>query len=159
LDAMLRAGGRRTGVFTSPHIERWNERIRMDGAPVADVHLDAILAELQPQVVALQEQCKRGPDFFEVLLVAALCLFRRAGVDEAIIEAGIGARFDATMVVQPVVTALTSVELEHVATLGADVATIAADKAAVARPAVPLVVGPLPAAAHAVVARQAATIG
>src|SRR5699024_6395345 len=103
-------------------------------------------------------RCMRGPDFFEVLLVAALCLFEQTDVDEAIIEAGIGARFDATMVVQPVVTALTTVELEHTALLGADLATIAADKAAVARPHVPLVIGPLPAPARAVVERQAEAV-
>lgn len=159
LDAMLRAAGRRTGVFTSPHIERWNERIRMHGAPVADARFDAILAELQPHVSALHAQCRRGPDFFEVLLVAALCLFQRADVDVAIVEAGVGARFDATMVVQPRVTALTSVELEHTASLGADVATIAADKAAVARPGVPLIIGRLPPSAAAVVRARAEAVG
>src|SRR5699024_3882346 len=159
LAAMLRAGGRRVGVFTSPHVERWNERIRLHGGSMADAAFDAMLAELQPHVAALSKQCVRAPDFFEVLLVAALCLFRTADVDEAIIEAGIGARFDATRVVQPVVTALTSVELEHTAVLGDDVAAIAADKAAVARPQVPLIIGALPAPAQRVVAAQAALVG
>src|SRR5690625_258495 len=113
LEAMLQAGGRETGVFTSPHLERWNERIRLAGQPVADGALAAVLHELQPQVTALHARRINGPDFFEVLLVAALCLFRRRNVDAAIIEAGIGARFDATAVVQPCVTALTTVELEH----------------------------------------------
>lgn len=159
LDAMLRTGGRHTGVFTSPHIERWNERIRLAGEPVSDAQLGSILAELRPHVSALHEQSLRGPDFFEVLLVAALCLFEQAGVDEAIIEAGIGARFDATLVVDAMAAALVSVELEHTAVLGSDLAAIASDKAAVARPGMPLVMGTLAPAAYDVVIRHAKTIG
>lgn len=159
LDAMLRAGGRHTGVFTSPHIEHWNERICIDGQPVDDERFGEILTELQPYVTALHEQPVHGPDFFEVLLVAALCLFERAGVDEAIIEAGIGARFDATIVVDAVVSALVSVELEHTNVLGTDLAAIASDKAAVARPDRPLVIGPLAPRARAVVVAQADAVG
>src|SRR5699024_4026514 len=94
----------------------------------------------------------------EMLLVAALCLFERAGVQEPIIEAGIGARFDATLVVQAAAAALVSVELEHTELLGSDLAAIAHDKGAVARPGVPLVVGTLPSAARVVVAKLAAQV-
>lgn len=158
LEAMLRAGGRTTGVFTSPHLEHWNERIRINGEPVDDDVFDAIIDELKPHVAAVHAHAASGPVFFEVLLVAALCLFERAGVQEPIVEAGIGARFDATRVVQAVATALISVELEHTDLLGTDLAAIAHDKGAVARPGVPLVIGALPPAAHAVVAKRAAEV-
>lgn len=159
LEAMLQAGGRRTGVFTSPHLEHWNERIRINGRNVGREPLAGILSELQPDVADLHARGCNGPDFFEVLLVAALCLFRRTGVNEAIIEAGIGARFDATMVVRPVVTAVVSVELEHTDLLGNDLSAIARDKAAVARPNVPQVIGTLAPSAHAMIAERAAAAG
>lgn len=159
LEAMLRAGGRKTGVFTSPHLECWNERIRIDGHAVTDGALGTVLNEMQPCITALHERAANGPVFFEVLLVAALCLFERAGIDQPIVEAGIGVRFDATRVVRAVVAALVSVELEHTDLLGADLAAIAYDKAAVARSGVPLVIGQLPPAAHDVVAALAAAAG
>src|SRR5699024_10478208 len=159
LEAMLQAGGRRSGVFMSPHLERWNERIRINGQPVSDSALDEMLAELQPRVAQLHAAHMNGPDFFEILLVAALCLFQRSGLDEAIIEAGIGARFDATRVVQPLVTALVSIELEHTHLLGADLATIAHDKAGIARAHVPLVLGPLLSTTLQVVRTTAAAVG
>src|SRR5699024_4236999 len=97
LEAMLRAAGRSTGLFLSPHLQRWNERIRIDGCEVDEARLAAALQTLQPDIAALHRRGDvNGPDFFEVLLVVALRLFVDARVDQAVVEAGVGARFDAT---------------------------------------------------------------
>lgn len=160
LEAVLRANGRSTGLFVSPHLQRWNERIRLDGREVDDAVLASMLRALRPHVEALHRAGDlNGPDFFEVLLVAALRLFAEAGVDQAVIEAGIGARFDATAVVRPVVTAITTVEREHVALLGPRLCDVAYDKAGIARPDVPLVLGRVPPPARKEIERVAASVG
>lgn len=160
LESLLRAAGCSTGVFLSPHLQRWNERIRIDGSEVDDATLAAVLQILQPRIAALHRRDDiNGPSFFEVLLVAALRLFADAGVDQAVIEAGVGARFDATAVVEPAVAAITSVEREHVEFLGPHLRDIAYDKAGVARPGVPLVLGRVPPVARAEIERVARGVG
>lgn len=135
LEAIARASGLRTGLYTSPHLVRFAERIRIDGEPIADV---------EP---VLSEALAIGHDlsFFETATLAAFLAFRAARVDLAIVEVGIGGRLDATNVLpSPRCSALTNVALDHQAMLGDTLAAIAREKAAIARPGVPFVLGALP---------------
>ncbi len=156
LEAILQAAGVRTGTFTSPHLQRWTERLRIDGRESTDAAFAAPIARLQPHVLALRdEDDARAPSFFDVLTAAALLSFAEHGVDCAIIEAGIGGRLDATNVVRPVLTCITSVELEHTDKLGDSLAAIAGEKAGIIKQGIPVVVGALPPEAEAVVRQRA----
>ena len=145
LEAILHAAGLGTGTFTSPHLQRWTERLRIDARESTEAEFAALLARLQPHVRALQLEDEDGAaSFFDVLTAAAFLLFAQRGVDCAIVEAGIGGRLDATNVVQPRVSCITSLELEHTDKLGTHIAAIAEEKAGIIKKGVPVVVGPLP---------------
>lgn len=160
LEAILHAAGLGTGTFTSPHLQRWTERLRIDARESTEAEFAALLARLQPHVRALQLEDEDGaPSFFDVLTAAAFLLFAQRGVDCAIVEAGIGGRLDATNVVQPRVSCITSVELEHTDKLGTHIAAIAEEKAGIIKKGVPVVVGPLPGEAETVVRSRAANLG
>jgi len=159
LEAILQAAGMRTGTFTSPHLQRWTERLRIDGRESTDAEFAALFARLQPHVLALQaEDDACAPSFFDVLTAAALLLFAERRVECAIIEAGIGGRLDATNVVQPVLTCITSVELEHTDKLGDSIAAIAGEKAGIIKRGVPVIVCTLPPEAEAVIRRRGAEL-
>ncbi len=159
-EAVLRAAGERVGSFTSPHLERWTERFRIDGAEVEEERLAAAVERLRPHVEALRrEDPERAPTFFDATTAAALLLFRDAGVDRALLEVGLGGRLDSTNVVDPAVTCIASVELEHTDRLGTTLAAIAGEKAGIVKPGRPLVVGALAPEAEAVVARRATECG
>ncbi|HXH03134.1 MAG TPA: Mur ligase family protein [Candidatus Competibacteraceae bacterium] len=160
VETLLRAAGQRTGTFTSPHLQRWTERFRLDGAEITPAQLVAVLERLRPQVAAQQRaQPELAPGFFDVLTAAALLLFREADVDWAVMETGIGGRLDATTVVEAAVCCITSIELEHTDKLGHSLAAIATEKAGIIKPGVPLVVGRLPAEALTVVERRTTELG
>ena len=136
IESMARAAGKKTGLYTSPHLSRFAERIRIDGEPISDEALAAVLE----QALAI------GPDlsFFEAATLAAFLAFRDAKVDVAIIEVGIGGRLDATNVVpRPRVTAITRVALDHMDRLGDTLESIAREKAGIARRGVAMVLGPM----------------
>jgi dihydrofolate synthase/folylpolyglutamate synthase len=159
-EAVLRAAGRRVGVFTSPHLERWTERFRIDGAEVEGPLLAAALAKLRPHVDRLRAQTPEdAPSFFDATTAAACLLFREAGVHHAVLEVGLGGRLDSTNAVVPAVGCITSIELEHTDRLGSDLASIAGEKAGIVKAGVPLVWGRLPAEAEAVVEARAAALG
>jgi dihydrofolate synthase/folylpolyglutamate synthase len=141
VEAVGRAAGLRTGLYTSPHLGRLEERIRIDGAPIGETLFEeGLAAALDPALPALT--------FFEAMTVAALFAMRRAGVELAVLEVGLGGRLDATNVVErPLVTAITSIGLDHTVLLGADLASIAREKAGIFKPGVPVVLGPMPAEA------------
>jgi dihydrofolate synthase/folylpolyglutamate synthase len=143
LEAMLRAHGRRVGMTTSPHLVRPEERVRIDGRDVSEHELGALLERVR-------DACRRGladgslaahPSFFEVITAAALVGFRDAKVDAAVLEVGLGGRLDATNATDPVASAIVSIDLDHVATLGGTLAAIAAEKVEIARAGRPLVSG------------------
>jgi dihydrofolate synthase/folylpolyglutamate synthase len=115
VDAALRAAGHRSARYTSPHLIDLSERFVIDGAPVSQQALVAAVADLQRTAEALAEDgtLKAPPTFFEVTTATAFELFRRAGVSVAAIEVGLGGRLDATNVLQPAVTAITSIALDH----------------------------------------------
>lgn len=157
VEAVLQAAGLRIGTFTSPHLARWNERIRIAGRAVDDAMLERVLARLRPRVESACEPA--AVSLFDVLVACALRLFRDSAVDIVVVETGIGGRLDATAVVEPVACAITTIELEHVDRLGPDITAIAGHKAGILRPGVPVAVGELPPEALAVIEAEARTLG
>jgi dihydrofolate synthase / folylpolyglutamate synthase len=152
LAAMATAAGHRTGRFTSPHVEDLRERVAVDG--VAPTEADVVRFVARAQAIDAP-----GVGFFEWTLAWAVDTFAAAGVDLAVVEAGVGARRDATLALPHVIgTVLTNVDLDHVETLGPTLEDIARDKAAVARTGVPLVTGARGVALE-VVAAAAAAVG
>jgi dihydrofolate synthase/folylpolyglutamate synthase len=134
-DAILRAAGLRVGLFTSPHLTRFTERIRIDGLEIDG----EVLAQLDDELVATQVPLT----FFEVATVLAFLAFDRAHVDVAVLETGLGGRLDATSACQPVACAITSIALDHEALLGNTLTSIAYEKACIAKPGIPLFIGPV----------------
>ena len=134
-DAALRASGLRTGRYTSPHLVRVNERITVDGREITD-HDFAIAVRAVRD--AAERLVRRGvleahPTFFEVMTAAAFAHFRRKRVDVAVLEAGLGGRLDATNVVEPIASAIVSIDFDHEVYLGQTLAAIAGEKAGVLR--------------------------
>lgn len=133
VESIARVAKKRTGLYTSPHLARFAERIRIDGDPIDDARL----------VRVLREALDLGPSltFFEVATLAAFLAFRDAGVELAVLEVGLGGRLDATNVVtKPLACGITSIDLDHTDLLGDTLEAIAREKAAIAKPGVPLVV-------------------
>jgi dihydrofolate synthase/folylpolyglutamate synthase len=141
--AALRAAGLRTGLYTSPHLEAFNERIQVDGLPIADEALAAAVAAVRAacpwhEAGAPQERLT----YFEFATLAGLLHFARRRVEVAVIEVGLGGRLDATNVVQPEVCAITSISLEHTDVLGNTLAEIASEKAGIIKKGIPVVSAP-----------------
>jgi dihydrofolate synthase/folylpolyglutamate synthase len=150
-EALLEALGYRTFTFTSPHLERWSERLRLHGAEALPARSLAALEAVR----AATERTGVVPGFFEALTVAGLRLAADAGVDWGVIECGIGGRADATNVVVPAITIITSIEYEHADRLGGTLTAIAEEKAGIVKPGAPLIAPQLPQATDAVLARAA----
>ena len=123
---LVRAG-RRVGLYTSPHLHRVGERVRIDGEPLAD----EALREHVVAALAIEAELPRQLTFFELLTLAAMRAFAAAEVDVLVLEAGLGGRLDATRIGRAVVTVVTSIGLDHTALLGPNIAAIAREKAAV----------------------------
>jgi dihydrofolate synthase/folylpolyglutamate synthase len=159
-EALLRAAGERVGTFTSPHLERWTERFRIDGAEVPESDLAAAVRRLRPEVETMRAQApERAPTFFDAATAAALWLFREARLDRVVLEVGLGGRLDSTNVVTPAVACITTIELEHTDKLGDTLEQIAAEKAGVLKPGVPAVIGALPEPARGTVDAHARALG
>jgi dihydrofolate synthase/folylpolyglutamate synthase len=161
VDAALRASGRRTGRYTSPHLVRINERIAVNGRHVTDHDFEIAVRAVR---AAAERLVRRGtlashPTFFEALTAAAFVHFRRKGVEVAVLEVGLGARLDATNVADPLASAIVSVALDHQVYLGRTLASIAREKAGVVRSGRPTVIGPLTAAALRAVRARARETG
>ncbi len=131
-DAVLRAHGLRTFRFLSPHVERLNERVAIDGADVSDGELDDLVEELRPHVEALLRSMPDDvPTFFESMTAIGFLAARRAAVDADVLEVGLGGRLDATNVVDPTVSVVTSIDLDHTKILGTTHDAIAREKAGI----------------------------
>ena len=155
LRAMLEAAGHRVHVYTSPHLVRFHERIRLAGRLIGDDRLAALLEECEAANAG-------GPiTFFEVTTVAAFLAFAREPADAVLLETGLGGRLDATNVVdRPAVTAITRVSCDHRQFLGDTLEAIAGEKAGILKPGVPAVLAPQPgAAAERTLAARAAAVG
>ncbi len=144
VEALARAAGLRTGLYTTPHLHSFRERIQIDRQPVSRDEF----AALQQTVAYASEGVERSepdigqPTAFEIMTAMAIEAFRRADVDLAILETGLGGRFDATNVCLPEVTAITSISYDHMAILGNTLEEIAREKAGIIKTGVPVVVGP-----------------
>jgi dihydrofolate synthase/folylpolyglutamate synthase len=146
LRAALEASGRTVHAFTSPHLVRFNERIRVAGKLIEDAELSALLTE----VLDASEEIE--PSFFEVTTAVAFLAFARTPADAAVIEVGLGGRLDATNVIEhPVATGIAALGIDHQQFLGRSLVEIAAEKAGIAKRDVPLVVLAQPAEAEAAI--------
>ena len=137
LTALLTASGLRVGTYTSPHLQRLNERIAHAGEPIPDDDLGEVIGA----VAGLEPLLGSRLTHFEILTAAALRHFADEAVDVAVVEVGLGGRWDATNVVDAEVAAVTNVALDHVATIGPTTADIAREKAGIVKPASTVIVG------------------
>jgi dihydrofolate synthase/folylpolyglutamate synthase len=159
-EAVLGASGERVGTFTSPHLERWGERFRIDGREVSGELLADAVERIAPHIDALREEdARRAPSFFDALTAIALLLFSEAKVDRCVFEVGLGGRLDSTNVITAAVSCITSIEFEHTQQLGNTLAEIAAEKAGILKPGVPAVIGDLGDEAAEVVETKARELG
>ncbi len=143
LAAILRAGGLRTGLYTSPHLVSVRERIRVDGRTVSRREFASLIGEIQRTVVSVRLGGRLAfRTVFEHLTAAALLEFARRKVDVAVVEAGLGGRLDTTVVVDPAVSVMTPIGLDHIAVLGNTISRIAADKAHIIKSGIPVVSAP-----------------
>lgn len=154
LRAAIEAAGLRTHVYSSPHLVRFNERIRLAGKLIDDALLATLLEEV------LDAGGEIGASFFEVTTAAAFLAFARTPADACVVEVGLGGRLDATNVIpSPAATAIAQLGIDHQAFLGDQLEVIAAEKAGIAKPGVPLVTMRYPDAIGAVVAQAARAAG
>ncbi len=157
VESILRAAGKRVGLYTSPHLVRLGERVQVNRVSLTD---DEIVAYTQELLPVAKELAKLGPDkhpsFFEFMTAMAFLQFVRKGCDVGIAEVGLGGELDATNVVSPTVTAITSIDLDHCDILGDSFAKIAQAKAGIIKPKVPVVIGRLPPEAEEVIRKKAA---
>ena len=152
LDAMLAASGKRSGLFTSPHLVRPNERIRLLGVDIGDQELNRRLASMRDVIQAARADgtLAAHPSFFEVITATALEAFRQHEMDAAVLEVGLGGRLDATNAVAADVGVVVSIGLDHVKTLGPTIEKIAAEKAGIVKPGMPVVSGVVQSEARSV---------
>ena len=131
LASILRAAGYTTGLFTSPYLERFAERMQVNGVPVPDAEFAAVCQTLQPCITAMDDP----PTEFELVTAAAMLWFRRRGCDVVVLEVGLGGRLDATNVIAaPACAVITNIGLDHTEILGDTLAQIAREKAGILKP-------------------------
>jgi dihydrofolate synthase/folylpolyglutamate synthase len=157
LESILGAAGLRTGLYTSPHLERINERIRIDGQDVSDASFAAAWTRVHSTIERLLAEGKleAHPTYFECVTAMAFVAFADAGVGFAIYEVGLGGRLDSTNIVQPEVAVITSIDFDHENFLGHSIAEIAGEKAGIIKPGIPVVSSAERPEARGVIARRA----
>ena len=141
LHRILSLGGYRTALYTSPHLVSFTERVRIDDQEISPDEVVALAAEIWKRTLAADVELT----FFEFVTVMAFIYFARQEVDVAVVEVGLGGRLDATNLVSPVVSVITTISKDHEAYLGSDLRSIAREKAGIIKPKVPVVLGALPA--------------
>lgn len=140
LNTMLQSAGKRTGLFTSPHLVRINERMRVDDQIISDEDFVKVFANIKNLVNRMEQEGYVHPSFFEFLFLMAVEYFAEQKVEYAIFEVGLGGRLDATNVLKtPVVSVITSISLDHTEILGNTLREIAGEKAGIIKPSVPVV--------------------
>ncbi|HTW56175.1 MAG TPA: Mur ligase family protein [Thermoplasmata archaeon] len=159
--AALEAHGLSVGMFTSPHLAHYAERMRVGGRPIAPAAVIAGVERVERATEALRARgtIDRDPTFFEVTTAVAFDWFARRRVDVGVIEVGVGGRLDSTNVLDARVGVITTIELEHTELLGATLAAIAGEKSGILHPGMQAVVGALPPEALEVVLRTADRLG
>ena len=134
LAAIYQSAGYRVGLYTSPHLKAFTERIRLNGQPIAEEEVAAFVTKNQGLIESIE------PSFFEVTVVMAFDFFARQSVDVAIIEVGLGGRLDSTNVITPVASVITNIGYDHTDVLGDTLAQIASEKAGIIKPGVPAII-------------------
>ncbi len=133
--SILRAAGYRVGLYTSPHLEKFTERIVVDGEEMPEEDVVRLTQMIRPLVEGLDTEPERvHPLFFDIVTALAFKHFEERGIDFAVLEVGMGGRLDATNVVQPLVSVITNISLEHTQVLGDTVLKIAYEKAGIIKP-------------------------
>src|SRR5262245_23865848 len=160
--SVLTAAGYRTGLYTSPHLERIEERLMIDAQICPTDRFLALAAEVQPAVESLDRESAAkgtmGPTFFEVTTAMAFLHFAQANVDAAVLEVGLGGRLDSTNVCNPEVCIITSISFDHVKQLGNTLTAIAAEKAGIIKRGVPVISGVVNPEPRDVIAQRAAEL-
>jgi len=152
--SVLTTSGYTTGLYTSPHLHTWRERIRVDGESISEEELARLVARLKPRVEAVNKKATYGElTTFEFLTALAFAYFGQKGVDFQVLEVGMGGKFDATSVIKPVVCIITSVSFDHMDVLGNSLAEIAAEKCGIIKPASTVVSSPQPDEAAEVISK------
>jgi dihydrofolate synthase/folylpolyglutamate synthase len=147
LASMLQAAGHRVGLYSSPHLDRVEERVRIDGLICPPAELAELVARLQGVVTAMDaepaadEGGSNRPTYFEIITALALLRFAEHQVDAAVLEVGLGGRLDSTNVCQPLVSVITSISFDHTQQLGRTLAAIAGEKAGIIKPRTPTISG------------------
>ncbi len=149
--SILQTAGYHTGLYTSPHLHTFRERMRVDGQLISQQRLSELWEQARPIVRSIPKTTT-----FEIITLLAFMHFEQMQVDWSVIEVGLGGRLDATNVIMPAACAITALSLEHTDLLGDNIASIAAEKAGIIKPGAPIVTGPQPPEAMAVI-RQAAS--
>jgi dihydrofolate synthase/folylpolyglutamate synthase len=158
LAAILRAAGIRTGLYTQPDLHTWHERIRINQHNITEAEALQIISRLKDALARMDAAL--GPYLaYEVVTALALLAFREAQVEQAVIEVGLGGRLDATNVVEPAVTVITSISYDHMAVLGSTLSEIAREKGGIIKPGVPLICSAQAPEAVAAIARICAERG
>ena len=135
LAAVLQDAGYKTGLYTSPHLIDFRERIRIDGEPIAKEWVVDFVEKIKPQIEEIQ------PSFFEITVAMAFAYFADMEVDIAVIETGLGGRLDSTNIITPLLSVITNISYDHKDLLGNTLAQIASEKAGIIKPNVPVVIG------------------
>lgn len=160
LESVFRSHGFRTGLSTSPHLVRQGERIQVNRQILSEERILAYVKSLQPIAAKIaEEDPELHPSFFEFMTAMAFLRFRDAAVDVAIVEVGLGGRLDATNVLQPEISVITSIGLDHCEILGDSLGLIAREKGGIIKPGAPVVIGLLPEEAEAEIRRMCAERG
>jgi dihydrofolate synthase/folylpolyglutamate synthase len=161
LAAILEAAGHRTGLYTSPHLVRVNERLRLDGEAISDAEFAAAYERVDEVALRLvhERALPHPPSFFEMLTAMAFEYFAMAGVEIAVLEVGMGGRLDATNIVTPAVAVITDIALDHQKYLGNTIAEIACEKAGIVKPGVVVVTLPQHPQANDVIGRAVTDAG
>ncbi len=160
IDSILQASGIRTGLFTSPHIEQFEERMRVNGRMPNPDQLTRLVSKLANVLHESEiESGDRIPTFFEITTLLAWMFFDEEGIELAVLETGLGGRLDCTNVCRPLVNVITSIGLDHTHILGDTLSLIAAEKAGILKVGVPVVQGQLPDVAEIVVTARAKELG
>jgi dihydrofolate synthase/folylpolyglutamate synthase len=153
LESVYRASGLRVGLFTSPHLVAFGERIQINREPIPEAEVVRLVEELQPLFGGFPAAAH--PTFFEVVTVMALLYFARHGCELVVWETGLGGRLDATNIVTPLASVITNIGLEHTQWLGETHERIAAEKAGIIKPGVPVVTGATPGHGLEIIVRTA----
>ncbi|MCU0450544.1 MAG: bifunctional folylpolyglutamate synthase/dihydrofolate synthase [Bernardetiaceae bacterium] len=149
LAAIFQAAGYKTGLYTSPHLKDFTERVRINGQPIAPAEVVEFVARCQPEIERVQ------PSFFELTVALAFDCFARHEVDIAIVEVGLGGRLDSTNVLTPLISLITNISFDHQTLLGDTLPLIAAEKAGIIKPQAPVVISQYQPEVAAVFAQKA----